>query len=61
MRIAVIDDLKSDRQLLISRLNKLLSDNSINGEIYEFEKGIDFIIYGYLHRYRKRNRNFKTA
>lgn len=25
MRIAVIDDLKSDRQLLISRLNKLLS------------------------------------
>ena len=43
MRIAVIDDLKSDRQLLISRLNKLLSDNSINGEIYEFEKGIDFI------------------
>ena len=41
MRIAVIDDLKSDRQLLISRLNKLLSDNSINGEIYEFEKGID--------------------
>lgn len=38
MRIAVIDDLKSDRQLLISRLDKLLSDNSINGEIYEFEK-----------------------
>ena len=33
MRIAVIDDLKSDRQLLISRLNELLSDNSINGEI----------------------------
>lgn len=43
MRIAVIDDLESDRSRLENALKLLLSNNSVNGEIYKFKKGIDFI------------------
>lgn len=43
MRIAIVDDLKEERNLLIERLTKQLNPRHLHTEIFEYENGEDFL------------------
>ncbi len=43
MRIAIVDDISSERRELHEKLNKLLCSKSLTADILEYESGADFI------------------
>ena len=67
IRIAVCDDLKTERQKIILLLSSYLDQNNLYAEIDEFESGETFLssdtlqsyISGYFHGWIKRDGNCK--
>ncbi|MDD5802754.1 LytR/AlgR family response regulator transcription factor [Blautia sp. HCP3S3_H10_1] len=44
MRIAIVDDIKEERKLLLDRLEKQLSRRGIHEDLFEYETGEDFLL-----------------
>ena len=44
MRIAIVDDIKEERKLLLDRLEKQLSIRGIHEDLFEYETGEDFLL-----------------
>lgn len=43
MRIAIVDDITEERQLLRNRLNTALHRRAVHGDIFEYENGEDYL------------------
>ena len=72
MRIAIVDDIKEERDKLADVLTKQLSRRGIHVNLFEFENGEDFLIAakerpftvvfsGHLHEWGKWDRDCQRA